>query len=306
MSSTIDRTGAFRAVITEAGVTTGKNNKLPQFVARVVAKEWYCDDASLFAHFGITEAGWVSYDYGQESIGYFQLVYDKKDAEGNPTGQIMPMFHVEALMSALGWNGQSFAALGTTDWTGKEVTVWVEENTYLGKTSLRIEAIDAADASHARGGVRGLDAGDLNALDAQFAMALAAVASPAAAPAAAAKAPAKAPSAPKAAAPAAAAPASAAPASTPAPAAAPAVPAAASAPVAATAPQAAAVAVTDKTSAWEQVSANSNGKSNEQIADAWLAAAATVIPDGNEDTATAEQWASLAQNAIDILAVPFD
>jgi len=177
MTTQIDRVGTFRARIVEAGIQTSKAG-MPQFVAQFQAMELWCEDKDLMAHFGIAEPGWVDWSgYDQSTMAYLQLVYDKKNAAGEKTGEILPMFHIESLQKALSWDGTSFSTLGSTDWTDKVITIWVEENEYNGKVSLKVDAIDAYDASPHRGGVRAVDANELKALDAKFAVALAGVAS---------------------------------------------------------------------------------------------------------------------------------
>lgn len=298
MSTAVDRAGTFRATITESGVSASQKG-MPQFVADYKLTQFWCDDSDLFAHFGITEAGWVDWSsYDMSTIGYLQLVY----ADQKKDGQITPMFYVEQLVEALGWDGTSFSGLGETDWTGKEVTVWIDENEYNGKTSLRVQAIGAADASPSRGGVRALDASELKGLDAQFAAVLGgAAAKAAAAKAPAAKAPAKPPAKAPAAAPKPAAATAAPVAATPAPAAPAATAPSATPPVAAAAQTAASMT---KDEAWAKVAAVA-GKSDEEKANAWIEAADAAIPNGDEDSATGEHWAALAKQACAILDVPF-
>lgn len=297
MATQLDRTGAFRAKIIESGVTASKKG-LPQFVADFQITQFWCDDKDLFSHFGISEASWVDWSaYDMSILAYLQLIYDKKDSDGNYTGELTPMFYVEQLVEALGWDGTSFTSLGEKDWSNKEVTIWVEENEYNGNVRLQVNAIGAGDASPHRGGVRALDATELKGLDAQFAAALGGGAATTASTAApAAKAPAKAPAAPKPAAAASAAPASSAPSAMP--------PVAAPAPVAAApTPTTTTASSMTKDEAWAKVSAVD--AEDEAKVSAWIDAASEVIPDGNEDGATPQQWAALAQRACTILDAPF-
>jgi len=279
MTTQIDREGAFRAMILESGVSTSKAG-MPQFVAEFKATEKWVDTAEEMTAFGLTEPGWVDWSgYDMSTVGYLQLVYDKKDSGGNPTGEIKPMFYVEALVDALGWDGTSFNALGTTDWTKTPVTIWIEPNEYNGKTTLRVQAIGKGDAAPSRGGVRALETGELNKLDAQFASVLAGAAAPAPAT------PATVPVA-----------AVAKPATAPAPTPAPAVRTATE-----TAETSVAMTMLD---AWSFVAEKSPSKPDAEREAAWLKACATVgIED--QDAATGEQWAAVAKVACSDLDCPF-
>lgn len=297
MPSPIDRVGAFRGKIRESGVGASKGG-FPQFVVNIVATQMWIDDPSQFAEFGLTEAGWADWSaYDMDITGFLLLAYNDKQTQAPVLG-----FHVEGIQRATGWNGASFASLGTTPLTDKEITFWTEENEWNGVVRLQVAAIDAADASPSRS-LRTLDGDGLKNLDSKFANLLVGKAPPVTAAKAPAKAaPGKAPAAKPAAAPTKAAAPTAA---TPPTAASPAKPASPSKapPKKAPAPAAPVAEAPFEGSltmdqAWEQVNKSCPKQSDDSKAEAWVTASDEVAPGGDEATITGEQWAQIATKAV--------
>lgn len=296
MPSEIDRIGVFRGKPVETGVGQTRNG-FPQFVARLAATQKYVEDAEEMTAFGLTEAGWVDWSsYEQEMVGYFVLI----------GGAGTPLLNFEQVQKALGWDGGSFAALATGDYSAKEVLFRVEENEYNGVTSLKVSWIDEPNAP-INPGLRALDAAGLTNLDAKFGSVL--MASKKSAPAAApAKAAAKPPTAGKPApgkAVASAAPAKgppAKPAATPPAASSPAKSASPSKGPPKTAAPAAEAApfdeALDQNTAWAQVEAKRGKATDDQLAEAWLDASAAMAPGKDEDSMTAEEWGKIRDDAI--------
>lgn len=311
MASDIDRVGAFRGVVTESGVGSTRNG-FPQFTVRVQAAKKWVDSADEMKAFEIAEPAWVDWSaYDQETLGYLVLFGNDKKIEG----ALKETFQLEQVKNALGWDGASFQELGTKDWNGKEITFWMEENEYEGNVSIKLSTIDAADAPPVRQ-LKKLDATGLKDLDSRFAKLM--TKKTAAAPA---KAPAKGPATPPGGAtppgkPAAEKPPTGAPsAGKPAVTAAPAAGTPAGKPTATPAVKApptkgppkkadAAPAAGTETmeTAWNRVS-NSRGKAtDDQMAEAWLAAAQEVNP--NKDDASTEadaEWVQIANKTIEAL-----
>ncbi len=305
----IDRIGCFRGNIVESGVGATKNG-YPQFTGRFHAKQKWVDDKAEFEAFGITEPSWVDWsEYDQYLTGFLVLMTEDKD-----THAPKEIFHMDALRKALGWDGASFGTLGSTDWSGKDITFWVEENEYQGNVSLRVNAVAEADASPNRT-LRTLDASGLKDLDAKFAGILAGnkkAATPATAPA---KAPAK-PGTP----PAAGKPAPGKPAAPGAKAAAPtaaaSAPASTKTPPKATTPpkvtkpapsapadtsEASASAETQET-AWNKVLAGKGAATDDQMAEKWIDACTAIAPGKDETTMTSEEWTAVAAKTLELLA----
>lgn len=304
MPSAIDRIGAYRGKFVETGMGATKSG-LPQFVGRLLATEKYVDEAEEMAHFEITEPGWVDWSgYQQDILAYLILI--------GKEGQRLLNF--EQLQKALGWDGASFAALGAGNYEDKIVMFRVEENEWEGKVSLKVNWVDEPDAPITMG-LRTLDVNALKNLDAQYANVLSKKASTVVA--------AKAPSKPvpkplpgKVAAPkAATAPAASKPAATTVNGAAQtssSKPTGNSAPTTKKAPPAKSALTKDLEStveagmtygeAWDKVSSNANGKSDDEVAEAFTAAAAEVAPGKSEDDLTPEECAKFAGVAIAKLA----
>lgn len=300
MSTQIDRAGVFRGTITESTVNATQKG-MPQFVFTLAATEKYVEDRDEMAAFELAEPAWVDWSaYDQTITGYLQLVYaDRQD------GTIKEMGNLTAVQRAIGWDGKSFAELGTTSWAGKTVLVRVEENDYNGKVTYRVQDIDETEAPVHRG-LRALDADGLKALDAQFGALLAGGGKPAAA----AKAPAKpaaakpaAPAKPVAAKPVAAKPAAAA-AAAPAAAKPKAPPAVKNTPVEVTDTSSVPASMT-KDEAWAMLSEEAAALGDDKLAEIWQEAGGVIFPDGDESSATGEQWAALTRHALNLAEIPF-
>lgn len=306
--SQIDRPGTFRGIPQEWGVSESKNG-FPQFVVRLLATEYH-DEAGEIE--GNEPGTWAPWDYGQEITAFLVLFNDKG-----------PIFHVDALIAALGWDGKSFANLNNNDWSENVIQFRVESQEYEGVTRLKVVAVNAQDADPGRT-IKKLDAKDLKDLDAKFKGLLGGtkVAPKSARPTAPASpsAPAR-PAAPRSADP------------TPAPPVEPPIagadsaldaePASASDPATeppATPPKpkrgrpkgskkakSTANACT-KEQAWETIhKLKTESVTDEAIADAWLAAAEAVAPDEEDDSKfTSEQWAQIRDKTLDkIEHLPF-
>lgn len=174
MPQAIDRTGTFRFMVLDHAVSTTKN-KFPQVSMKLKAVEYYDEETSEWQP-------WAEYEV--ETTAYLILFYkDDKD-------QMVAARNVEQLQKAVGWNGQSLAGLNDMDLSNKIIQGRVAENKYNGKTTLRVEWIDAHDAIP--GGMKRLDAAALSDLDKQFGGLLGGKKPAAKAPAAPPKAPPKA------------------------------------------------------------------------------------------------------------------
>lgn len=146
--SNVDRVGVFRGQITDRGIAATKNG-FPQLVLQLRATEKYNEAEEVWED-------WSQYEE-VEATAYIVLF----GGNGKPT------FGVEQAKRALGWNGASFLSLQED--TSVERIQWrMAENTYEGKTSLQVAAIDAYDAEPGRK-VRKLDVADVKKLDARYA-----------------------------------------------------------------------------------------------------------------------------------------
>lgn len=147
----IDREGAFRGKVLEKAVGQSKGG-FPQLMLRLSALEMWEENAEV-------EGGgqWVDWsEYGQSMLGYFVLYNDSG-----------PLLNAEQVQKALGWAGDSFAALDSLDVSEKTVMFRVADHEYNGKNKLQIEWIDAEDAPVTRT-LTSLDAAKLTDLDKKF------------------------------------------------------------------------------------------------------------------------------------------
>jgi len=162
----VDRTGTFKAKITDKSISTTKNG-FPQLVASFLIQEMYDPQ----------EGEWVDYrEFQMETIGYLVLV-----GKNRKTGAMEATLNCTQVMKAMDWDGGSLADLNAMDTDDMVVQIRVEEDTYEGaKHPFKVNWIDAEDADPVRG-LRKLDPGDIKDLDNQFNSVLKAVRKPKAA-----------------------------------------------------------------------------------------------------------------------------
>ena len=140
--------GCYILQYAQSGVTTTRESQCPQFVFSGTLMKRYDEEKQEYEP-------WDEYD--QQANGYLVLV-DTKGAD---------LFNVENISKALGWDGISFKELGTTDYTGVEVLVRIQENDYKDKITLQIQSIDNKDADPIIG-LRVMDTEALDDLDKQY------------------------------------------------------------------------------------------------------------------------------------------
>lgn len=307
----IDTAGTYIGEVLELGVSLTSTKK-PQAVIRLKAVQKYVSDLATMQHFQITEPAYVAWDSYDEEIVGFLLLFNSTDEFNAET----KMLNYEQLQLALGWNGQSFGDLANGSFVGKRVMFRVDEDTYNDKTSLKVNWIDAENASPERS-LKTLDADTLKGLDSLLKIAkpktpvkpAAAAAKPATpakpsakpttptAPAPSAAAPAASPATPSAPAPKSPSkPATKPPQKAPAPA-----PAAAPAPVEESAPALANTSTQE--AAWAYVTEHKGANEDGAIEDAWLAACNEVGADRNESDFTEADWAKVRNIVIRDLAL---
>jgi len=291
----INRPGTFRGIPQEWGVSESRNG-FPQFVVRLLATEYF-DEAGEIE--GNEPGTWTPWDYGDEITAFLILFNDKG-----------PIFHVDALKAALGWDGTSFANLNNNEWSESVIQFRVVSEEFEGVTRLKVQAVNPQDAEPGRM-IKKLDADDLKDLDAKFKGLLggAKVAPKSAKPTAPASPKPSAPATPRSADPTSAA--EDAPSTTPepnAPTPSPAAPPAAPKKSGKKGKSKKAKPPADKCTkeeAWELVHKLKTEKvTDEMIAEAWLEAADGIGPD--EDAYTPEQWAQIRDKTLDqIDHIPF-
>ena len=147
--SQIDRTGTFRFQAVDAGLAETKNG-FPQWVAQLQAVEFYDEETEQ----------WIDWSgYEEREITYYGVLFG---GDGNPT------LNAKQLQKALGWSGASFEELEYEHIADVTFQGRVEEHTYDGVTTLRVNWIDHYDAEPGRV-LQKLDTDQVKALNARFA-----------------------------------------------------------------------------------------------------------------------------------------
>lgn len=123
------RKGTFLATPMEWAVNSSKNN-LPQFVCRF----------SLDGEFDKEQGGYFDCSgEGMETIWYGNLIY-KKDGQ-NVRNEI----NIKSIEQAFGWNDRNMETLNTADWSGIQVQLVLEDDTYNGKTAAKVKYVNHRD-----------------------------------------------------------------------------------------------------------------------------------------------------------------
>jgi hypothetical protein len=273
MSILIDRVGAFRGKPVEWSMSSNRNSGYPCFNIRAKATQFYAETPEDMKAFDVTEPTWVDWTpYDQEAVGHLTLFNDKG-----------PLLNSEQVQKALGWDGSSFSSLASGDWSDKEFLFVMKENEWEGNVTIKMDWVDAHDASPTRG-LQTLDPAALKELDAKYSthMRQAPKAAPAKAPAKAATPPGKS---------VVAAGVSVKPGTTTTTAKPPStkamvIPTKISA-------KAATTGETDQNSAWASVTAVKGKVSDDTLATLWIDACEEVAPGKLEDAITAAQWAKV-------------
>lgn len=280
----LDRPGTYRGLPQDWGVSESRGG-FPQFTVRLKALEFYDEEAGEYVD-------WSQYDMTAE--GY--LVLYTKDAQG----QWKELMHAAQLKKVFGWDGLTFESLANGKYGETTVLFRVEAEEFEGKTRLKLQWIDTADASPTKQ-LPKYDAAKLKVLTAKMGGALSASVAP--------PTPAKAPTSVKPTAPkrGPGRPPKSTPAASPAPVSAAGTPAAPStatpppvspapAPTvpspAPTTPTPAPVTPATKDSAWAAVNEMS-GVTDEKLAEIWIAEGAKI--DKAESQFTPEDWATLQE-----------
>ena len=147
--SQIDRTGTFRFQPVDAGVAITKNG-FPQWVAQLKAVAYYDEETEQ----------WIDWtEYEENEIACYMVLFDSNNK---------PTLNATQLQKALGWSGASFEELEYEHIADVKFQGRIEEHTYEGTTSLRINWVDAYDAEPGRI-LQKLNTDDVKKLSAKFA-----------------------------------------------------------------------------------------------------------------------------------------
>lgn len=139
----IDRAGTFRGLPLEWGVSETKNG-FPQFTVRLKAVEFYAE-AGEFEAGNPPETGYVPWEQFDQTIDGYLVLYTK-DAQG----QWKELMNAAQLKKVFGWDGLTFESLAAGKYAETMVLFRVEEHEFNGKTTLKLQWIDTADANPVR------------------------------------------------------------------------------------------------------------------------------------------------------------
>ncbi|MCH9057260.1 MAG: hypothetical protein IIB55_01390 [Planctomycetes bacterium] len=160
-----DREGRWRAYPVEWSVQEIGDSKLCTLVMSFKMSQWY----------GVMNTGdpedWQDWTlYGEQIItGYFFL--EKKDRSPNE-------FAINSLKDALGWDGLDVTALQNADWSQVGVQLTLENDTYQGKTRLKVKWLNTWDSEGGGQAIEKSDAPVLSAMQARLGSKLRAIAGP--------------------------------------------------------------------------------------------------------------------------------
>lgn len=311
MSKKIDTVGVFIGTIVESGFGLTKKN-FPQGIWRLKADQKYIEVPSEIEHYTTQgalkgEPGYVDYTAFDEDALAYLCLFNSADTFVTEGADKTSLLNYEQVKIATGWEGTEFDSFGNGFFVGKKVLFRVDEDTYDGKTSLKVNWVDAADAPPQRQ-LKSLDASAIKLLNSKLVITKTAP-KPAPAKPAAAKAPAP----------------SAAPKPQPTPSTVSANPA--SPTLAASAGSAAASSVIPPKSkkpklgtlvetpldsgppkectqmeAWEYVLKNKAGNDDAVVQDAWISATGEVAPDKDEAAITPAEWAKVRDTVLKDIA----
>lgn len=151
MGNKASATGTFMTTISDWGVSLTQSSELPQFVFQ----------ANLLTIWDEEKQEWADYSDFEESQMAYLCLYGKK-------GQVLK--NAEQVMKVFGWDGQSFAALASGDYSEVQFQVRIEDNDpeYADNNPFQVAWIDVADATPGRS-LAVLDAVGLADLDRKFA-----------------------------------------------------------------------------------------------------------------------------------------
>lgn len=152
----IDRTGTFRGLVIEWGVSVTSQKKLPQFVIRARLTEYYDQQ----------ESEWFDYTDQEAEVSAYLCLYGANKSKG---GEIGPTLSLDQVKKVFGWDGASMAALANGDYSELQIQLRIGDNTYEeAKTPYQVDWIDEYDADPVRQ-LQKLSTTELKDLDKQFA-----------------------------------------------------------------------------------------------------------------------------------------
>lgn len=119
-----DREGRFIARPVEWSVSEQGENNLATFIVKFETVQWFDD----------RDQTW--YDVPGEIVGYFYM--EKKDGTANERT-------IKSIREAFGWDGIDLNALHNNDWSTTEVQLTLENETWQGKTRLKVKWLNPRD-----------------------------------------------------------------------------------------------------------------------------------------------------------------
>ena len=153
----INAIGTYKFFVLEHSVNQTANG-FPQLAAKLVVSGYYNEEIGKWEHTYLDANGnehkWLDAD--MQTMMYLVLFNAEK-----------ALLNHEQVMSAFGWDGQSFSDLNGMDLSKTEFLGQVRENDYNGNITLRVEWIDHADADPVRS-LKQLTPEALRALDGQY------------------------------------------------------------------------------------------------------------------------------------------
>jgi hypothetical protein len=159
MGINVDRTGTFRALLLEKGISKTREKGYPQLVAKVKLIELYDENGGEDG-----KGCWFDISDWDMETNVYQCLY----GVNKKSQQVEPTLSHEQVMKVFEWDGVSLAELDKASHEGLKFQVRVTENTYEGARSpFQVSWIDDYDADPVYT-LRKLDAAEVKDLDKQF------------------------------------------------------------------------------------------------------------------------------------------
>lgn len=162
----LEEAGTFRGLVTSTVFNTTRSG-LPQLCVGVQVTEVWDTENN----------GWVERDNDEHITGYFVLFGQSGD----------PLLNAGQIQKVFGWSGKSFMELQKLEAVDLPVLIRTTEDTYKGRSSLKVQWIDTADADPTKTGVSTVDDKEVRELDKKYGRALRTLGASSGSPTAAAK-----------------------------------------------------------------------------------------------------------------------
>lgn len=160
-----DREGTFRGTVLEHKFDVTKNG-YPQWVAHLAVTEIHVPEAE--------REDWTGYEFDEHGFtdisefGWTVYAYTCMFTNDKNTGEPKEILGYSQVQAATGWDGADFQALNDMDLSTHAIQFRCQNDTWNGKTELKVQWIDPVGPVMGGQGMRPMD-GDIAAVTAKYA-----------------------------------------------------------------------------------------------------------------------------------------